>query len=394
MLMNVFDGILIVLAVLVLVPSFIFCLECLAALLPQPAGPDSEPVRPRLAILVPAHNEEANIAITLKTLLAQVQPQDRTIVIADNCTDRTAEVARSFAGVTVIERWNDKLRGKGYALDFGVQFLDADPPEVVVAVDSDCSVGAGAVEALATAAAAQQRPVQSRYLMQRPASRKGIAYISALALIIKNLVRPLGLKRLGFPCVLTGSGMAFPWSIIRQAPLASGKTVDDMQLTIDLSLRGYSPAYCPAARVTGRLMDGQAAQSQRRRWEHGHLEVLLQEVPLLLKAAWTQKRFDLLALALDLSVPPMSLLALGWAGLATVAAAACLVGFSPLPLACLCLSGLAIGTAIFSAWARFAAIDIPLANLLTAPLYILWKVPIYLAFLVKPQTQWVTTERD
>ena len=61
--------------------------------------------------------------------------------------------------------------------------------------------------------------------------------ISALAFLVKNLVRPSGLKQLGFPSLLTGTDMAFPWSIIRSVSLASDNIVEDMQMSLDVAAR-------------------------------------------------------------------------------------------------------------------------------------------------------------
>jgi hypothetical protein len=60
----------------------------------------------------------------------------------------------------------------------------------------------------------------------------------------------------------------------------------------------------------------------------------------------------------------------------------------------LALEGLLILVSILTAWAKFAKDTLPLATLLAVPGYILWKIPLYLTFLVKPQTKWVRTERD
>jgi cellulose synthase/poly-beta-1,6-N-acetylglucosamine synthase-like glycosyltransferase len=69
--------------------------------------------------------------------------------------------------------------------------------------------------------------------------------ISALAFLVKNLVRPSGLKQLGFPSLLTGTGMAFPWSIIRSVSLASGNIVEDMHMSLDLAIAGHPTLFCP-----------------------------------------------------------------------------------------------------------------------------------------------------
>ena len=383
-----------ILALAFLIPCIVLFLECCVALLSSPFDSREIGARPSsIAVLVPAHNEENGIVSTLKTIMPQLTPHDRLLVIADNCTDNTAEIVRQ-QGVTVIERQNSQQRGKGHALNYGVRFLEADPPEVVVTVDGDCLLEENTVDAIARLAYSQQRPVQATYLMDQPANPTAKDTLSALAVIVKNLVRPYGLTKLGWPCLLTGSGMAFPWPVIRQAPLANSKTADDMQLSIDLAIAGYPALFCPAGRVRGRLMEQELATSQRSRWEHGHLENVLTEAPRLLKAALLQGRLPLLGLALELAVPPLSLLLMLWGvGMASAILGRWL-GLSWIPALIFLVGGLLILLAILMAWGKFGRPTIPGSALFGIPFYLLWKIPLYLAFLVNPQSRWLKTERD
>ncbi len=377
------------------IPVVVLFVECLAAVI---AGGQKTtellPERPRVAVLVPAHNEAMGISATLKGILPQLKSHDRLVVVADNCCDETAAVARAF-DLTVIERHDLEKRGKGYALDFGLQFLASDPPDVVVVVDADCLVAEDAIAKISHLAATEQRPVQARYLLTQPANASPGAAVSILAFTVKNLVRPLGLAHLGLPCLLTGTGMAFPWSVIRNASLASSNIVEDMQLSVDLLIVGSPAMFCADAEVTGLLPQQQhAAKSQRTRWEHGHLQTLRTQVPRLLKVWVSQKRFDVLAIALDLCVPPLSLLVMLWLLFAVAAIVAGLTLKLYAPLLVLALEGLLLLVSVMTAWAKFARNTLPLAALLAVPGYILWKIPLYLTFLVKPQTKWVRTERD
>ncbi len=375
-------------------PLAVLFIECSAALLLNLTKKhDCKAHRPNIAVLVPAHNEADGISKTIETLIPQLLPQDELIVIADNCSDETAAIARQ-SGVTVIERQDYKHRGKGYALDYALKSLEANPPEVVVNVDADCIVHPGTIDKIARLAAATKRPVQSTYLMIQPINSNPKDKISALAVKVKNLVRPIGLQQLDLPCLLTGSGMAFPWSVIRMVSLANSKTVDDMQLGLDLAIAGYPPLYCQDAQVIGRLMEKQAAKSQRSRWEHGHIETLLNQVPRLIKASMNQKRFDLLAIALDLSIPPLSLLVIIWSITTLGGLFLGILAGVWMPGILLAIEGVILTISIFISWAKFGRDDVSVLTLLTIPFYILSKITLYLAFLVKPQTQWIRTERD
>jgi len=394
-LLLVAEIVLLAIALGLLVPIYVLFIECIAALFPnqritwQVVAP-----RPRVDVLVPAHNEAAGIRATLNTLLPQLTAPDRLVVVADNCDDETAAIARTF-GATVLERQEPTRRGKGYALDYGLRFIALNPPAVVVVIDADCVVHPGTIERIARLATTTARPVQATYLMQQPINLRPKDAVSALAFMVKNLVRPTGLDRLRLPCLLTGTGMALPWSVIREVSLASSNIVEDMQLGLDLAMAGHAPVFCSDAKVTGLLpQQKHAAKSQRTRWEHGHLQTLLTQVPKLLRASVRQKRFDLFAIALDLCVPPLSLLVMLWSAAMGGALLAAGLGISWMPTILLAMEGLLISISIVGAWIKFGRTNLPMLTLLAVPIYILWKIPLYFAFLVRPQTKWIRTQRD
>lgn len=389
------DIVLFFIALGILIPITVLFVECSAAfLLGRSKSELVEELHPTVTILIPAYNEALCIGETLEILVPQLSNPKQIVVIADNCSDETAAISRTF-GVTVIERQDAERRGKGYALDYGLRFIEPNPPDVVLVVDADCIVHQGTIERIAQQAAALKRPVQATYLMEQPPNPGPKDAVSALAFMVKNLVRPCGLNRLGLPSLLTGTGMAFPWSALQNVTLASSNIVEDMQLSLDLVIAGVAPIFCEEGKVTGRLpQQTQAATSQRTRWEHGHLQTLLTQVPKLLKESISQRRFDLLALSLDMCVPPLSLLVIIWAITLVGALVAGVFGTSWIPAVFLALEGLLIFVSIMGAWAKFGRDDLPARTLLAIPFYILWKIPLYLSFLVRRQTKWIRTERD
>jgi cellulose synthase/poly-beta-1,6-N-acetylglucosamine synthase-like glycosyltransferase len=392
-----FDLLLWMVALAALVPMAVVIAECASALrtrLPTSPPPVSRDPRISCAVLIPAHNEEAGIAKTIEHLRNQLEAGDRLLVVADNCTDATAAIARRH-GATVIERHDPERRGKGYALDFGLRALASDPPQVVMVVDADCEMKPGSLATLVTETERLDRPVQALYILNVPRGGGVRQQLSAFAFLFKNVVRPLGLDRLGFPCLLTGSGMAFPWSVLRSAALASGNLVEDMQLGIDLAVAGRPPKLCPQALVTSELPSGRkAGTTQRTRWEHGHLQTMLTQGPRLSHAAGELRRFDLLGLALELNVPPLSLLLLLWAIDFVVLGLATRFGGSFWPALIVGLAGVTLCMMIVAAWFKFGRRMLPLRSLLAAPFYILWKLPIYLNFLLHRQQTWIRTERE
>lgn len=388
-----------ILAIALVLPCIVFSVEVFVAFFRRNGDicKKSKPftTEKRRAILMPAHNEAAVIQATLSTLTSQIQPTDRLLVVADNCTDDTATIARK-AGATVIERHDEQNRGKGYALDFGLRYLSKDAPDVVIMVDADCQVQPGSIDAVANLALKSHRPVQATYLLNQGANPSPKEMLSTFAFKVKNLVRPLGMRGLGQSCLLTGTGMAFPWFVIEKVNLASGNIVEDMQLGLDLAVAGHLPLMCPNAMVLGEQpKQSSVAITQRTRWEHGHLQTLFTSVPFLLREGIKQRRLGLVALALDISVPPISLLVSLWAAVAILMTiATLLLGGAWLPLVMIYGAGLGIVSAIVLAWYGFARNELPANKLAYIPGYILWKMPMYYRFMSKPENTWVRTERE
>ena len=379
---------------IVTVPVLVLFAQVLLAMLPVRApGPLSGP-RPRVAILIPAHNEESGLTATLSSLQPQLGAADRILVVADNCSDRTAEVARR-AGAEVVERSHAVLRGKGYALDFGVEALADAPPDVVIIVDADCIVGEGAVARLAGLAAQHRRPVQALYLMHTPAGSGPLKKIAEFAWIVKNKVRPLGWFRLDWPCQLMGTGMAFPWPTIRAARLATGHIVEDMKLGMDLALAGSAPMFCPHALVHSYFPTStEGTQSQRTRWEHGHLSMITSTAPATLFAGIRRASPSLFAFGLDLCVPPLALLVLLVCGLTGLSGLLALAGGPVAPLALGVLAGTALVAAILMSWWRHGRAVLNGKELALAAWYVAAKIPLYFRFLFQRQVTWVRSKRD
>lgn len=381
-------------ALVMLVPALVLGIQVLMALrtfMPraQPAGR-----RPVVAVVVPAHDEALVIAGTLRGIASQLGDQDRLLVVADNCTDTTAEIAKE-AGAEVVERTHRQNRGKGYALEFGVRHLESNPPEVVIIIDADCAVESGAIDWLAQLSLATSRPVQGLYLMRSPENAGLKTRIAEFAWIVKNHVRALGFHRMGLPCQLMGTGMAFPWGVIQKTSLGNGHIVEDLKLGIDLARGGTPAQFCPEVLVTSNFpLSSEGTSSQRVRWEHGHLSVILQIAPMFIWEALCRRDRQQLALALDLCVPPLSLMLLMTLSVFAGGAGFYFLSGELLPWYLSSLSLIIIAVSVLTAWMRYGREVISLADLARVPLYILWKVPMYFKFLFRRQAEWVRSKRD
>jgi cellulose synthase/poly-beta-1,6-N-acetylglucosamine synthase-like glycosyltransferase len=386
-----------VIATCVAVPSTVCSMEILAAFLAERRQPIGRHDRwLRVAVLVPAHNEGAGLQPTLEDLKSQLRKSDRLVVVADNCTDTTAEVATSL-GAEVAIRTDLTRIGKGYALDWGVKHLAADPPDVVIVIDADCRVQGGAIDKLATTCAMRLRPVQARYLMTAPPGSLLQYQVSEFAWRVKNWVRPLGLDALGLPCQLMGSGMAFPWETIRSIELANGSIVEDLKLGLDLAIAGRAPVFCSSASITSSFANSaKGANAQRRRWEHGHIGLIVAAGPSLIRIGVGKRDIELLALTLDLMVPPLTLLIL-IAVLTLVASVLAFVSGSassiPLQISAFGVAVLFCATSL--AWLKFGRDVLPRGSLALVPAYIAAKLPIYrAAFFGRRVSSWIRSDRD
>ena len=382
------------------IPSTTFVVECLSG--SRRARGRTPPARPegtRVTVLVPAHNESAGVTAMLRRLMPQLRSGDQVLVIADNCTDDTAALARQ-TGAEVLERMNAAQRGKGYALSYAVSHLASagTPPDVVVVLDADCTLSDGGLDVLAATALSAQRPVQVNNVLRADPHASVKTRIGVFAFRVKNLIRPRGLQRLGFGRQLAGTGMAFPWQILRDAPQMQGHITEDLVLGLELALRNQTTVNCTEALVESDIAPSAAGQAgQRARWEHGHLSAIREYLPRILLECLRQKRPDLLVLGCDLAVPSLAILVIIISGSLVATSAVALVAPSvgALPLAVVGADASMVAIGVATAWWCCGRDVLSVRDLVFGvPRYVLWKLPSYLGLLRrKRESVWVRAER-
>lgn len=389
---------LLTIAGLLAIPVGVFFVEIIAAvILPQrePLLPPANGPRHRVAVLVPAHDESTGSLNTLADIKAQLRADDRLLVVADNCTDDTAAVAKA-AGAEVTERLDPSKIGKGYALDWGIRHLSADPPEILIIIDADCRLANDAIDRLARTSATMNRPIQALYLMTAPDQSSKDHRVAEFTFRVKNWVRPLGLRALTLPCQLMGTGMAFPWGIISTAHLATGAAVEDLKLGLDLARAGHPPMLLTAARVNSQFpSSAKGAKSQRQRWEQGHIGTIVTTIPGLVFEGLTKGNFRLLALALDAAVPPLTLLGMLIIAWLFVSGLAALLGLTYTALIISAASLSVYIIAILLCWLKFGRDILPSRAILSIISYIFAKLPLYRQIFSRGSSpQWVRTDRE
>ena len=346
----------------------------------------------RVVVLVPAHDEATGIAAILAAQRAAMPAGMRLLVVADNCSDDTAGVARA-AGAEVVERHDPVRRGKGFALDHGRAVLAVAPPACVIVVDADTVPLGDALDRLAAAAIARGRPVQGAYYLTVGAADGPVARFSAAAFFVKNVVRALGAARIGAPAILTGSGMAFPWTVFADLPLATGHVAEDLMLGVQCSRAGVAPIFDAGARITGTGSSDRGTAVQRRRWESGFLQVAQDSALPLIGQALRQGRPALGWLGLHLLTPPLVLL-LALDGAATLAAAVLLAtGVAAWPFWLMAGITLLAASLVVIGLAGHGRLDL-LRDWASMPSYLWWKLRLSLLALFRRETRWIRTDRD
>ena len=365
-----------------LLMNLVFIGEMLAGL-PRNRTLSRSAARRGATIIIPAHNEAQGIGRTLRQLQTAAGANFRILVVADNCSDETAAIARG-CGVQVAERANLNQRGKGFALAFARDLLRPGPPAAVIVLDADCRTDAASLHALTGHCEQTDRPCQAINLLEPTSSAPPLVQISTFAFFIKNLIRQRGLQRLSGGVHLTGTGMCLPWLHFDQADLATASIVEDVRLGLELARKGAHPELVQEATVWSAHSNLADTLPQRQRWEGGFIALARKTAPGLLLQGL--KRFDLslLVSGLDLLIPPLAILfLLNAAALATTAILAAVDWSNWLPAFALALAAAAAAALVLVAWAREGRPFLTPQALVRLPLYALWKVPMYLGLLRK-----------
>lgn len=304
--------------------------------LPRPKTlPVTSPDGLQMVVVVPAHNEQASIGNTVDALVRSAASAGcRVVVVADNCHDRTAEVAREH-GATVIERSDHTLRGKPFALRFAMDYLRSLPEHahVVAVVDADTEVSADFVPIMAARVHSGALAVQAHYRACRATTDLG--GLRGMAFSLVHWARPLGASRLGLGVGLKGNGMAFSWDAALMALHGEG-LAEDAAAGLALAERGITVAFEPRARVQGLMAQTyEEAKTQDARWEGGRAALMRRALFVGLKRLL---RGDLsaAAAAFDTASLPLSMLGL----LAAAAVMASVAGIGSLGFATLAAGSL------------------------------------------------------
>jgi hypothetical protein len=353
----------------------------------------------RLVVLVPAHNEAELIARCVASLRKQRYPSQlyRIVVVADNCSDQTAAIARS-AGADVLIRHQPSAPGKGHALAWAIGHVFSDPivPDAIVVVDADAVAASDFLLQLEAELAAGHESVQANDLiLTEPGSLRSA--LEAAVLLLRNGVRFAGRAVLGLPATLCGNGMLLSRQVLDRHPWSAFTATEDTEYSIRLRMAGVRTAFAHGARIYAAATAGEAgAHTQGLRWEAGRFRMARQWLLPMLGGALRDGRLDLLMDVVDMLVPAFTVLATlavagaGMSGVLIISGAATPAAFLPWLIGLLALPVYVfIGLRAAHAPATcFAAL------LLLAPRFALRKAKIYAHLLSQGEMPgWVRTAR-
>ena len=350
----------------------------------------------RFAILIPAHNEEALLGNLLESLSQLTYPKESytVYVIADNCTDGTADIARRFEGVRFYERFDAEKRGKGYALHWMWQQMEESGLvyDAYLILDADSMVVPAFLEAMNKELVKGARALQACNTVLNVADSPSTA-LRWTALTLMNHVRPSGRNALGGSSTLTGNGMCLSRELLVMHPWQAFGIAEDYQYYLDIVQDGEVVRYVPEAIVRSHMpATFDSMRTQDIRWEAAAPQESRWQIALrLLGTGFRRRCFVRVEAAVELLTPPLSVLV----STSLLLLIASFVLMFPLAVVTGCV--LLIGLACYIA-TPFALLHPPrpvYRALLLAPGFMFWKLWVYfvLSRSKKHTSEWVRTSR-
>ncbi len=357
---------------------------------------DDSGKRNRFAILVPAHDEELLISKLCDNLVAVDYPRHlfEIFIVADNCTDRTAGICGAYP-VKVLERHDERKRGKGYALEWALERVRIEEFDALLVVDADTTVKPDILTELNRMLNAGEEAIQC-YIEVPNRAETWFTELIHLSRTINDLLFHDSKYRLGLSSYLMGSGMCFSSNLIRKQKWTAYTLSEDWEYYAKLIEDGYKVAFAANAVVFQQESSTlKQATTQRLRWASGRFYVVRNLGIRLFFKGLRRRNATMADAALALLFPNWSLqinllvvtllasLLLPASGFKT--AVLCIdVGLLALQ-ALIVIAGIALSR---SSWATLKAV-------LVAPVFLVWKLAIdvlCLTGLYRGKT-WIRTKR-
>jgi cellulose synthase/poly-beta-1,6-N-acetylglucosamine synthase-like glycosyltransferase len=342
----------------------------------------------KLAIVIPAHNEAAEIVRCVHSA-ARCTPPDlldtEIVVVADNCTDATADLAR-VAGARVLVRTDAARPGKGFALKFAFGILLNEGFDAVLVIDADSIVDSNFLLEVVRLFRAGADGVQARYLVLNPEASLRTRLMN-VAFMAFNVLRARGRERMGLSVGIFGNGFGLTKNTLEAVPYDSHSIVEDLDYHLQLVQARRKIVFVEGTHVRGEMpVGGRGASTQRARWEGGRLRTAIQNLPRLL-AGVVAGKLQLIEPALEMLLMPLAfhVTLLGLTALMPFGIARIYALFGLALVAVHVVAGILVGG---GDWRDFRA-------LLWAPFYVAWKLAALPKTLQSARSvaPWIRTDR-
>lgn len=353
----------------------------------------------RFSIVIPAHNEEKVISKSIYSLFSLIYPKTmfEVIVVADNCTDNTAKIARKL-GATVLERTNEEKQGKGYALRWAFDKIlkSETPSDAIIVFDADSLVSGNYLNVMNYYLEKGNKVIQSSDLVL-PKLNAWSSETIRIGFLLYNYVKPLGRKVLGLDMGLRGNGMCFSKDVLKNNPWQAWSLTEDVEFGLILLLRSVRIRFAPEATVWAQMpANSKNAESQRKRWEIGKYPVIRKYTPKLLSAFFKTGSPRYLDACIDLLTPPLVNTLLLVLLIGVINTILWFFGLVSAALVWIWSGILLLGILhlLVGLYAAGADRDI-YKSIMYIPIYVFWKIKVYSkAFTTVSDGKWIRTKRE
>ena len=263
------------------------------------------------ALIVCAHNERQVIGQLVENL-KQLNYSDKLydiFVVADNCKDQTAAVARK-AGAIVYERFSETGKGKGFAMEWMFQRLFGLHREydAVCVFDADNLVHPDFLKIMNNHLCSGERLIQG-YLDSKNPEDTWVSGMFAISFWIVNHIWHLAKYNIGLSCVLGGTGMCIDTKLLKQYGWGATCLTEDMEFTMKALMENIPTTWAHDAVIYDeKPLTFKAAWNQRKRWAQGHFDVANRYIPKMFWKGVTERNIVVLDGMINLVQPYFLLL--------------------------------------------------------------------------------------
>jgi len=347
----------------------------------------------RFAVIIPAHNEEMTIGTALESwkMMQYQRNLFELYVLADNCTDRTSEIARA-RGAACFTRQDTEKTGKGHALAWALEVIPLAAYDAVVIVDADTTVSPEFLTVMNNRLVSGSKVIQGYDGVMNP-DDTALTRLMQITNVMKNQLFNHAKSKMGLSVQLMGTGMCFDRVTLQQIGWKAFSKGEDGEQFAYLTDAGIQVEYEPQAIVLAQEASsfGQA-YTQRIRWASARMQLVGLGIELLISGL---RKFDLRLIdaALTYLIPNYAMLS-----------SLSLIGFVITLLADLYFRQVFLlwFIAVLGAQTLYFALGVALSkpsiktltSLSFAPVFLLWKIAIDLIALFRiKDSLWVRTDR-